>query len=81
MTMRRWLRSSSGLATTTALLPGGSGGESADRGLLERRGHVDAFEVESVDGLLFAVFVNLEVALLEALDELRRSWRRAPQRW
>ena len=48
---------------------GGAGGEAADGGFVERRGHVDAFEIEGVDGLLFAVFEDFEVALLEALDD------------
>ncbi len=48
---------------------GGAGGEPAYCGFLERRGHVHAFKVEGVDLLLFAVFVDFEVALLEALHQ------------
>ena len=49
---------------------GGSGSEAADRGLLERRGHVHILKVEGGDLLLFAVFEDMEIALFEPLDQL-----------
>ena len=59
-----------GLGHNHRLAARGAGGEAAHRGLLERRGHVDALEIKSRDLLLFAVFVDSEVALLEVFDDL-----------
>ena len=49
---------------------GGTGGEAAHGGLLDRRRHVDAFEIEGGDLLLPAVLVDFEVALFQVLHEL-----------
>ena len=62
-------------------LPVGAGREAADGRLVQRRGHVDALKIEGGDLLLLAVFVDGEVALLEAADQFVRSWRRGRRRW
>ena len=49
---------------------GGAGGETADRRLVERRGHVHALKVEGRDLLLLAVLVDFEVALLQIFHQL-----------
>jgi hypothetical protein len=59
-----------GFGHDDCLAAGGSGGEAAHGGLLERRSHVDALEIKGRDLLLFAVLEDFEVALFKVLHEL-----------